>query len=175
MLSSSHHHSRWLRKRNRRFWCLWTICEPRSIKHLKQSQRKVKRREWSTGSTSTLLWRSYQIADWIEINDIRRKSEKLQGRMGEQPDVFEIIQLSLSQLTEHYTIKKSQARKSFNFSVIAIAAGLVTIIGGVWLIYSKTLDIIVGTISAVSEVLLQFFMVANFYIYNKSLKQIHYF
>ncbi len=119
--------------------------------------------------------RSYQIADWIEINDIRRKSEKLQGRMGEQPDVFEIIQLSLSQLTEYYTINKSQARKSFNFSVIAIAAGLVTIIGGVWLIYSKTLGISVGTISAVSGLLLQFFGGANFYIYNKSLNQMNYF
>lgn len=119
--------------------------------------------------------RSYHLADYLEIDVVRRQGQNLQLKMGEQPDVFQIVQLNLNQLTEYYTINKSQARKSFNFSVVAIAAGLVTIVAGVWLIYSKKLGISVGTISAVSGLLLQFFGGANFYIYNKSLNQMNYF
>lgn len=89
-------------------------------------------------------------------------------------DVFDVIQLSLSQVTEYYTINKSQARKSFNFSVFAVFLGLATVIGGVWLMYYKRLGS-VGTISAVSGLLLQFLGGANFYIYNKSLVQMNYF
>jgi hypothetical protein len=123
----------------------------------------------------SIALRSHEIADWMELKDVRRKSEQLQDKMGEQPDVFGIVQLSLSQLTEYYTINKGQARKSFNFSVFAIAVGLATIIGGVWLLYSGRLSAGVGIVSAVSGLLLQFFGGANFYIYNKSLVQMNYF
>jgi hypothetical protein len=92
-----------------------------------------------------------------------------------QADVFEIVQLGLSQVDEYYTINKSQARKSFNFAVIAIAIGFTTIIGGVTLVYLGRLEKGIGTISAISGLLIQFFGGANFYIYNKSLHQMNYF
>jgi hypothetical protein len=119
--------------------------------------------------------KAYLRSEEWEIDNARQRSERLEDRFGQHPDVFQIVQLTLSQLIEYYTINKSQARKSFNFSVIAIAAGLVTVLGGVWLIYSKKLGISVGAISTISGLLLQFFGGANFYIYNKSLNQMNYF
>lgn len=123
---------------------------------------------------------AYQSANRAELDQLRGQREKLQDKISskEQADIFDVIQLSLSQVTEYYTINKSQARKSFDFSVFAVFVGLTTIIGGIWLIYSRnpsSSKASVGTISAVSGLLLQFLGGANFYIYNKSLVQMNYF
>ena len=121
--------------------------------------------------------RAYQTADWLELRDARQYRERLQDKIvrEQQADVFGIVQLGLSQISEYYTINKSQARKSFNFAVFAIAIGLATVIGGVALVYSGRLGNGIGTVSAISGLLIQFFGGANFYIYNKSLLQMNYF
>jgi hypothetical protein len=120
--------------------------------------------------------KAYETVDWLELRDLRQQSEKLQDKLGAgTADVLNIVQLSLIQLSEYYTINKSQARKSFNFSVFAVAVGLVTIVSGVWLVYSRRLGTGIATVSAASGLLLQFFGAANFYIYNKSLEQMNYF
>jgi len=84
----------------------------------------------------SITMEAYRRADFWELDSIREKREKLENKIAErkQADVFEIVQLSLAQGTEYYTINKSQARKSFSFSVLAIAIGLVTVVAGIWLV-----------------------------------------
>lgn len=137
----------------------------------------------SLGSAGLLAFgvalQAYQVANRSELEQLHKQSEKLQEKISGQQtaDIFTVIQLSLSQVTEYYTINKGQARKSFNFSVFAIFVGLATIIGGIWLMYSgsSSTKTSVGTISSISGLLLQFLGGANFYIYNKSLVQMNYF
>jgi hypothetical protein len=82
----------------------------------------------------------------LELDRLRAEREEIKQRLaseqgarpdrGRADDIFGTIQLSLNQLTEYYTINKSQARNSFRFSVFAVVVGLATFISGVWLFYS---------------------------------------
>jgi len=113
----------------------------------------------------------------IERDEIRQRLAE--GRSEEdkkEENVFGTIQLSLNQITEYYTINKSQARNSFRFSVFAIVAGLATLIGGIWLFYlGETPDTELTIITGISGVLIEFIGGAYFYLYNKSLKQLNFF
>jgi hypothetical protein len=114
----------------------------------------------------------------LELQPIRKEREEIRQRIEHEavPNVFDTIQLGLNQITEYYTINKSQARKSFAFSVFAVIMGLSTLIGGVWLFYfGKTPNIQLAALSGIGGLLLQFIGGASFYIYNKSLAQLNYF
>jgi hypothetical protein len=115
----------------------------------------------------------------IELQPIRKEREEIRHRIEHEtggPNVFDTIQLGLNQITEYYTINKGQARRSFVFSVFSSAAGLLTLIGGIWLFYfRKTPNLQLATLSGIGGILLQFIDGASFYIYNKSLSQLNYF
>ena len=120
----------------------------------------------------------------VELHSLREERDEIRKRLAEsrteeerkEENVFDTIQLSLNQITEYYTINKSQARSSFTFSVFAIVAGLITLIGGIWIFYLKeSPDINLTIITGISSVLIEFIGGAYFYLYNKSLKQLNFF
>ena len=66
---------------------------------------------------------AYLPGQEAELGTIRKERERIQERIEKENrvGVLDTIQLSLNQLTEYYTINKGQARRSFNFSVLAIS------------------------------------------------------
>jgi hypothetical protein len=120
------------------------------------------------------------FADWVEqreLGPIRHQGTEIRQRLAaqRQPDVFDTVQLGLNQLEEYYTINKGQARDSFRFSILAVVAGLVTVLGGIWLFYLKKLDAPFAAVSAVTGVMLQFIGGVGFYLYKKSVEQLGHF
>ncbi len=114
----------------------------------------------------------------LELEPIRKEREEIRQRIERDPsaNVLNTIELGLNQITEYYTINKSQARNSFAFSVFAVVTGLVTLVGGAWLFYfGKYPNSQLATLSSIGGILLQFIGGASFYIYNKSLVQLNYF
>jgi len=114
----------------------------------------------------------------LELQPIRKERAEIRERIEQEavPNVFDTIQLGLNQITEYYTINKSQARKSFAFSVFAVIMGLCTLIGGIWLFYfGKAPNVRLAALSGIGGLLLQFIGGASFYIYNKSLDQLNFF
>jgi hypothetical protein len=121
-----------------------------------------------------------------ELAPIRKEREEIRHRIKEkEPDIFDTIQLNLNQLSEYYTINKSQARNSFRASVTAIVIGFFTIIIGIWVFYwskassGSTAAVAanqnLGYLSVIGGVLLQFIGGAYFYLYNRSLIQLNFF
>ena len=114
----------------------------------------------------------------LELNSLHEERSKIRERITktEKPNILDTIQLNLNQLSEYYTINKSQARNSFRFSVFAIVSGLATIIAGIWFFYlQENPNIGLTTISSISGVLIQFIGGAYFYLYRKSLEQLNFF
>ena len=115
----------------------------------------------------------------IELQPVRaeRKAieERIDSRGGTQADVVSVIKLGLNQITEYYTINKSQARNTFTASMAAVIVGLIAIFVGIVLNYSQPQHTTVATLSALSGVLLQFIGGAYFYLYNRSLEQLNFF
>jgi hypothetical protein len=114
----------------------------------------------------------------LELQPIRKERAEIRQRIEHDavPNVLDTIQLGLNQITEYYTINKSQARKSFAFSVFSVITGLGTLIGGIWLFYfGKAPNVQLAALSGIGGLLLQFIGGASFYIYNKSLDQLNYF
>ena len=114
----------------------------------------------------------------LELNTLHEERQKIQDRLSdtEKPNVLDTIQLNLNQLSEYYTINKSQARNSFRFSVFAVIAGLSTIIAGVWFFYlQETPNVSLTIISGISGTMIQFIGAAYFYLYRKSLDQLNFF
>jgi len=124
---------------------------------------------------ATLIASSPQQGD--ELAPIRKEREEIRDRIKEkEPDIFDTIQLNLNQLSEYYTINKSQARNSFRASVTAIIVGFLTIIVGIWVFYLPGHPIPNLTyMSVIGGILLQFIGGAYFYLYNKSLAQLNFF
>jgi hypothetical protein len=112
-----------------------------------------------------------------ELAPIRKEREEIRDRIKEkEPDIFDTIQLNLNQLSEYYTINKSQARNSFRASLTAIVIGFITIIIGIWLFYiSDKPNPNLTYMTVIGGVLLQFIGAAYFYLYNKSLIQLNFF
>ena len=114
----------------------------------------------------------------LELNEIKRERENIKERISHAPevDIFDTVQLGLNQLTEYYTINKSQARNSFRFSIFAIVLGLITIVGGIWIFYFRdTPNLQLATISSISGTLIESIGALYFFIYKKSLEQLNYF
>jgi hypothetical protein len=116
----------------------------------------------------------------IELEPLRKERQEIRERIDQDkaaPKIFDTIQLGLNQITEYYTINKSQAKKSFAFSVFSVIAGLLTLIGGVWLFYlgKANPNVKLTALSGIGGILLQFIGGASFYIYNKSLDQLNFF
>jgi hypothetical protein len=111
----------------------------------------------------------------LELEPLHKEREEIRQRIKKEskPNVLDIIQLSLNQISEYYAINKSQARRSFAFSVFSVVTGLITILTGIWLSFLGKAQ--VAVISASGGVLLQFIGGASFYIYNRSLTQLNYF
>ncbi len=115
----------------------------------------------------------------VELEKLSVEREKLKEKVQDKDsevenNVFNTIQLNLNQTTEYYTINKSQARQSFRASMIAIIAGLITILIGIWFMYFKG-NVTASTISIVSSVLLEVIGGMYFYVYKKSLEQLNFF
>jgi hypothetical protein len=114
------------------------------------------------------------IAD-TELAPIRKEREEIRDRIKErEPDIFDTIQLNLNQLSEYYTINKSQARNSFTASMTAIVIGFITIIFGIWIFYFGAQPNLTY-LSVAGGILAQFIGGAYFYLYNKSLAQLNFF
>lgn len=114
----------------------------------------------------------------IELKSIRSEREKIKKRLSQKsgPNIFNTVQLSLNQLTEYYTINKSQARNSYRWSVFGMVVGLATLLFGLWLVFfQENPEINIAIISGISGVLIEFLSATNFYIYKKSIKQLNYF
>jgi len=114
----------------------------------------------------------------LELNEIKREREDIKKGISHAPEVniFDTVQLGLNQLTEYYTINKSQARNSFRFSIFAIVLGLITIVGGIWIFYFRdTPNLQLATISSISGTLIESIGGLYFLIYKKSLEQLNYF
>jgi hypothetical protein len=110
-----------------------------------------------------------------ELRELRREREAIKKRITQddaKEDVFDTIQLSLNQITEYYTINKSQARNSFRFSIFAIVVGLIVIVIGVFYFQSRQSPQI---ITLTSGVLLQFIGGAYFYLYRISIAQLNFY
>lgn len=90
-------------------------------------------------------------------------------------DIFHTIQLSLNQLNEYYTINKSQAKRSFQFSMFSIVIGLATIICGIWFIYLGNKNVELSVIVTTSGILLEFVGGAYFLMYKRSMNQVNFF
>lgn len=135
-----------------------------------------------TGFTFLIAATSYTPARLdifgVELKSIRQEREVIQQRLADTPktDVFDTIQLNLNQLSEYYTINKSQAVNSFRFSVFAVVVGLITLIAGIWLFYFQTTpNLQMTVISSISGLLITFIGGAYFYLYRKGLDQLNYF
>ena len=113
-----------------------------------------------------------------ELNEIKKERNEIKKRISKAPqvDIFDTVQLGLNQLTEYYTINKSQARNSFRFSIFAIVLGLITIVGGIWIFYLRDIpNLQLATISSISGTLIETIGGLYFFIYKKSLEQLNYF
>lgn len=115
----------------------------------------------------------------IELAPIRAERKAIEERIAARPgaplDIFSVIQLGLNQITEYYTINKSQARNSFRASMGAVVVGLLALSLGIALNYKQPQHTTVPTLSAIAGVLLQFIGGAYFYLYNKTLQQLNFF
>lgn len=129
-------------------------------------------------SYSSIDFRGNDYFDF-ELDRLREERNTIQERISDAPkseDVIDTIQLNLNQLNEYYVINKSQARTSFGFSVFAIVAGLITIIGGVWIFYfQESPNFQLTAITSVAGILAEFIGAAYFYVYRKSLEQLNFF
>ena len=114
----------------------------------------------------------------LELQPIRDQRRVIEARLkGGQtassgPDILNVVQLGLNQLTEYYTINKSQARNSFTASLAAVVLGFITLVVAYFLALRSRQ---VATVTALSGILLQFLGGAYFYLYNKSLQQLNFF
>ncbi|MGH0950692.1 TRADD-N-associated membrane domain-containing protein [Bacillus mycoides] len=106
----------------------------------------------------------------LKAKVVQSESEEIKDKN----NVFNTIQLNLNQTTEYYTINKSQAKQSFRASIFAIVIGLITLVVGIWFMFSKE-NITMATISAISSVLLEAIGGMYFYVYKKSLEQLNFF
>ena len=114
----------------------------------------------------------------FELKNIRDERERIKKRLSRKTDtnIFDTVQFSLNQLTEYYTINKSQARSSYRWSVFGILVGLITLLTAIWIIFFQdTPKIEIAIISGISGILIEFLSATNFYIYRKSIIQLNYF
>jgi hypothetical protein len=113
----------------------------------------------------------------IQVGKLREERKEITQKIENKKeiDIFQTIQLSLNQLTEYYTINKSQASISFIFSSVAIIIGLLTIVSGIWLFYLGNQNIQLTVISGIAGILLEFIGGAYFFMYKKSLEQVNFF
>ncbi len=114
----------------------------------------------------------------VELDSIHEERRRIEKRLSQQPkpDILDTIQLNLNQLTEYYTINKSQARSSFRFSVFAVIVGFITLVAGIWIFYYKeNPNISLAAVTTLSGTLVQFIGAAYFYLYRKSLEQLNFF
>lgn len=86
-------------------------------------------------------------------------------------DTVDIALLNMRKLDEYYALNKSQAKRSFTASIIAVAVGFATIILSV--LYVK--DMSTKFVGGLAGVLGQFIGASFFYLHNKSLNQLNLF
>lgn len=91
-------------------------------------------------------------------------------------DVYSNLELNLNQISEYYTINKSQARNSFRIGASAVILGFGTILAGVGMVYFKDgsagTSLTVPILTSVAGVIGQFIGAYCFYLYNQSSKQV---
>jgi ABC-type multidrug transport system fused ATPase/permease subunit len=135
-------------------------------------------------SYSSIEFFSAQRSTDSELESLRKEREELRARLAAEgarhvqgpADVLDTIRLNLNQLTEYYTINKGQAKSSFRASMAAMLIGLLTVLVGIWMFYSKPAgDLKVSMISGVAGILAEFIAGAYFFIYSRSLTQLNYF
>jgi hypothetical protein len=80
----------------------------------------------------------------------------------------------IQKLQRYYEINLSHARWSFWASLGSVIVGLLTLLGGVFMLYSKS-SIEPGVVSTIAGVLSEFIAASFFYLYNKNLQQLNYF
>lgn len=129
-----------------------------------------------------LIINSYTTEEFqVELEDLREERKELKDKIikdkdDKEEDIFNTIKLNLNQISEYYTINKSQAKKSFNMSLFAIIIGLVTIISGIWIFYiNKNSHINISIITTIAGIILEFIGGAYFYMYKENTRQLNYF
>ena len=114
----------------------------------------------------------------LELQEIKEERKEIKEKISSKPqvDIFDTIQLNLNQLTEYYTLNKSQARSSFRVSIFAIIVGLFTIVGGIWMFYFRGLpNLQLATISSISGIIIEAIGGLYFFLYKRTLDQLNYF
>ncbi len=80
----------------------------------------------------------------------------------------------LKKLQRYYEINLNHARWSFWASLVSVAVGLVAILFGISMLYSRE-SLGAGIIATAAGVLSEFISATFFYLYNKNLKQLNFF
>jgi hypothetical protein len=94
----------------------------------------------------------------------------------EKVKTYDVALLSLKHVEEYYRINKSQTRRIFSVSVLAITVGFLTILTGIYLLYTSTEpNVTVTIITGASGIILQFIGGAYFLMYKRSLEQVEFF
>lgn len=112
-----------------------------------------------------------------EIRELTRARVELEKRIRESPgdgDPFDRLQLNLNQLTEYYTINKSQARRSFSLGASSVGIGLIVLVAGIAIFYFRDgrTSVQLPVITGLAGLLSQFIGACCFYLYNKAQKQV---
>jgi hypothetical protein len=120
-------------------------------------------------STSKL---SRTEAEQVKVaRDERQRLEAEPGR-----DVLATARLSLTYLTEYYSVSKVQVQRSFMASLLALVVGLIAIIAGISMYYARPSGgIQVAALTTIAGILANFISVAYFYLLRKATAQVNYF
>ncbi|WP_461482536.1 TRADD-N-associated membrane domain-containing protein [Porticoccus sp.] len=80
----------------------------------------------------------------------------------------------IQKLQRYYEINLNHARWSFWASLVSVAVGMVTLLFGVFMLYTHETPA-AGTTATIAGLLSEFISATFFYLYNKNLKQLNYF
>lgn len=80
----------------------------------------------------------------------------------------------IQRLQSYYEVNLSHAKWSFWTSLASVVVGMVVLLGGVAMLFSKeSLD--AGIVATIAGVIAEFISATLFYLYNKNLKQLNFF
>ncbi|GAB4260939.1 MAG: hypothetical protein Kow0065_11360 [Methylomicrobium sp.] len=80
----------------------------------------------------------------------------------------------IQKLQRYYEINLNHARWSFWASLVSVAAGMITLLIGVFMLYTKE-SLEAGITATVAGVVSEFISATFFYLYNKNLRQLNFF
>jgi hypothetical protein len=109
-----------------------------------------------------------------QVKLARDERHRLEGEQSR--DVMATARLSLTYLTEYYSVSKVQVQRSFMASILALVVGLGALIAGISMYYARPSGgVQVAAITTIAGVLANFISGAYFYLLRKAMAQVNYF